>query len=876
MATNTNHERQKIVLAALLHDIGKFWQRADEKMKDSSNLEKEWYEKYQWLVPGNKYDRPGYQHAFWTFAFIIKHKEVFKKAGINENEIENFALLAANHHRPNNEIQGIISLGDKWASKNERKFADYAKTQDEDIDHIYWGRDAYKKIPLHSIFDLICREGTLREEEKSFYDFLKLKVEGDHISIFPTKRKIDPAISRQEDYKKLWDEFEEEFSRLPNKVNSFEQLLVSLMAILQKYTWCIPSSTMDMPYANLYEHLKITAAMSIAIYDFYVNDNTGMTFENVPNYGKQLFLTDDARDVLLLVSVDMSGIQKFIYNISGSGAAKSLKGRSYFLQLLMDSVLNYILENTGMFKTNIIYASGGMAYLILPNTDEIKEKLNQIRQVLEEKFFEAFETRLYAAIGWTSFRYQIKYKMDEIGWDLKLYSDDKDFEGDITLGNLWQQASLQSSKYKLKKFQSLLGKNFDRFFEPEKITGNEKMCSVTGVFLKPRQYENISDDGEEELLVSKDVYKQIQLGKALSKANTISEYSTADEPEKLKFINPANLNTTFSLNPEPEYIKEDMILYKYNDTDLEREHGFKFLGGNKQPLKIEEGKEVTKSFEEMCEFINKKGEKEFTKLGVLKMDVDDLGKIFIKGLDEKDKSFSAYATLSFYLEAFFSGYINDIRNSDIFKDNVQIIYSGGDDVFAVGRWDKIIEFADEINDSFHKFTEREDITLSAGIAIVGRKYPVAKAAELADEAEKASKKYNRNGKEKNAITFFGETVSWDDEFPFVKEIKDQFMKFMDKEKPDISLGFLHKIQGYKIFKDQKQKEGAKDFSYKWHSAYMISRILGGKKDDKKEMKEFLKDIQKNLMHNKQYGSDRYLDLIALAARWTEYLLKLKK
>lgn len=867
--SNTNEkERQKIVLAALLHDIGKFWQRADDSMQNSENLKKEWYEKFEWLVPKNQFDRPGYQHAFWTYAFIIKNKSLFRKGGFEEKDIEQLALMAAKHHRPdkNNESQSIISLADKWASKNERVFADYARTEDEQEEHGYWGKYAFKKIPLHSIFDLINRYSALSEDQKTNYDLLRLRVTGDKISIFPTNKNIDRSYSRQPDYKKLWDEFELEFGSLKDKVESFEQLLVALMSILKKYTWCIPSSTMDMPYSNLYEHLKVTAGLSIALYDYYKNcEDSGFVLEAFPNYGTQFSLIEGAKDPLLLLSVDLSGIQKFIYDITSKGAAKSLKGRSYYLQLLMDSVLNYILEQTEMFPVNIIYASGGMAYLILPNTSETKNKLKDIRKTLEKKFFESYETKLYPALGWVSFRYQIKYKENEIGYSLQLYSDNPEFEnkGELQLGDLWRQASFESGKYKMKKFQSLLLNDFDRFFEPENINGDEKLCTVTGKTLQKNEGKNIVVDDDKEILVSKEVYEQIELGKKLAYADTISELKYNDQKHD-NFINPGNLNTTFSLNPN--YISEEMVLYKYNETNLDKAHGFKFFGGNIQP----QINGRIKSFEEICYIKDDK----YTKLGVLKMDVDNLGKIFIRGLKDEDKSFSAYATLSFYFEAFFSGYINDIRNGDNFKDHIQIIYSGGDDVFAVGRWDKIIDFAEAVNDSFHQFTERVDITLSAGIAIVGRKYPVAKAAELADEAENASKKYNNT--EKNAITFFGETVSWKEEYPFVKGLKNEFYKYMNKEKPDLSLGLLHKLQGYKIYKDELKSKGEKDFSYKWHSAYYLTRVLDKIKEEKIEVRNFIKEIRNNLLHNGRFGSDRYLDLIALAARWTEYLLKLKK
>src|SRR5690554_7822033 len=85
------------------------------------------------------------------------------------------------------------------------------------------------------------------------------------------------------------------------------------------------------------------------------------------------------------------------------------------------------------------------------------------------------------------------------------------------------------------------------------------------------------------------------------------------------------------------------------------------------------------------------------------MDIDDLGTIFIEGLPENQRNFATHATLSTQLDLFFSGYLNTIRNQDKFKDWVNILYSGGDDVFAIGRWDKTIEFAIEVRNEFKRF-----------------------------------------------------------------------------------------------------------------------------------------------------------------------------
>jgi CRISPR-associated protein Csm1 len=232
-----------------------------------------------------------------------------------------------------------------------------------------------------------------------------------------------------------------------------------------------------------------------------------------------------------------------------------------------------------------------------------------------------------------------------------------------------------------------------------------------------------------------------------------------------------------------------------------------------------------KTFEELCV---SEEEDVSTYLGVLRMDVDNLGKVFIYGLNEKEKSFAAYATLSAQLDWFFSGYLNTIR--DRYKDWINILYSGGDDVFAVGRWDKLIEFASEIREKFHQFTsERDDISLSAGLVIVRPKFPISKAADEAGDAEAMSKKYRKpesTSDDKNAFTFFGTTVSWDDEYDEVKRLKDEFVKHCG-EGGHFGKAILHQLINWssmvKLNENLEKPEKKPNYQYKWHTAYYLKR-----------------------------------------------------
>ena len=72
------------------------------------------------------------------------------------------------------------------------------------------------------------------------------------------------------------------------------------------------------------------------------------------------------KPVALLIGGDISGIQKFIYTIASKKAAKTLRGRSFYLQLLTEAVLRFVLGELELPYTNVIYAGGGHFFLLAP------------------------------------------------------------------------------------------------------------------------------------------------------------------------------------------------------------------------------------------------------------------------------------------------------------------------------------------------------------------------------------------------------------------------------------------------------------------------------------------------------------------------------
>jgi CRISPR-associated protein Csm1 len=160
---------------------------------------------------------------------------------------------------------------------------------------------------------------------------------------------------------------------------------------------------------------------------------------------------------------------------------------------------------------------------------------------------------------------------------------------------------------------------------------------------------------------------------------------------------------------------------------------------------------------------NKSGRKEIRGkafLGAFKADVDNLGFIFSIGLNDR-LSISRFAGMSRMLNHFFADYLVD-KISREFRD-VYVVFAGGDDMFLIGPWTKMVEFAALVQKEFSRFVAgNPEVTISAGLAVTKPGLPVQGIASLVEELLEQSKKRESKEKEKlkNAVTLFDTTVGW--------------------------------------------------------------------------------------------------------------------
>ena len=286
------------------------------------------------------------------------------------------------------------------------------------------------------------------------------------------------------------------------------------------------------------------------------------------------------------------------------------------------------------------------------------------------------------------------------------------------------------------------------------------------------------------------------------------------------------------------------------------------------------------------------------KVAILKADVDDLGEFFRDGIDVKYRTFSSLATFSRLLDWFFKIYINwlgdiekgleknicELQKSTKLKEfreslkwreklkkpkrDVQILYSGGDDLVIIGPWNEILDFALDLEWLFKEYVGRNpDLHFSAGMVMVDKKFPIYKAIELAEERLKKAKE-----EEKNKVNVFERNpVLWEklresfqnfsDFWEFNKEIGKAKLKYLSKS-------FLYKLLELKSIYFEKEKKGIIDLKPIIYIHYLLARSKEKNLKDNEVIKKYIA-LQRSGKPAKEF---QYLDIPLI---WLSYLSREK-
>lgn len=774
-----NIEYQNLLLASLIHDVGKFWQRAGEKGT----------------------------HQELGADFIRRHfPEKWKE----------IARLAALHHEPGKlssegyRLLKIIIMSD-WLSSGERE-----NPEEEKI-----GRQ--NSEALVSIFSYVDIGKGIPGEK--WYIPLK-RLDMDERVLFPITGE---SKNLKKDYHMLWDDFTKEVDAIKT-LDDFDRYLNSLYFLLQKYTWCIPSAVYkNVPDISLFDHLKTTCAISACLYKFH---------ETINQWDRQE-LEDSEQAKFLLIGGDISGIQKYIYEIASTGVggvAKRLRARSFYVGMISEVTVQRVLSELELPPACNLISSGGRFFIIAPNTEEIKKKVEAIRSSISAWMLEEFQGNIYLNLEYIDFA----------GKDLEIGQNAGEGSG---FSSIFDRINDALENAKLHKFkENLFSENgWNEKFRADLDMGDVcKSCRKMPALREDDICEKCSKDED--------------IGRWLLDAKFLA--FSRDEPKNRKHIR--------FFSDTPYYVSvlnklDDSIYYlvlRLNNFETEgRAEGFKLIANHAFSVKDEKemekfcSNEVNCSKIKDCEF--KKGN-QYPKylsfdclsqigegkelIGVLKADVDNLGLIFSIGLKGNGKrdldrdSISRVTSLSRMMDLYFSGWIHKLVETveERRYQHCYIVYSGGDDLLIVGPWGELIDLSRRIAKDFEKYVcKNPNITLSAGIFLSKSRFPIARSSKFADEYLEESK----TGK-KSQVTLFSQTASWDrfEELIGYGRFLDEELGKNNEGKSPLNPSFVHRLLLYSRMAESS------DLMYMPRMTYDITRniIRKGEEGESERVRKLMK------------------------------------
>lgn len=553
---------------------------------------------------------------------------------------------------------------------------------------------------------------------------------------------------------------------------------------------------------------------------------------------------------LRLFAGSVSGIQHYLYDIASKRASKLLKGRSFYLHLLTDTIAQEVLDHFHLSACHILYNSGGGFFVLFPDTPSVLEDYEDFRKKATANVFKYHQLGLFVDFAIT-----------------------QPFDSNTPVTHKWDElfGKLHDAKLQRLSGNPILVKKL--LEEPAENGGETQRDAITNEELNNDADTDSLGTGEDKIIVSKFTKGQVeQLGRNLRQA----KYWITSDQEKFHrdaFKDPFGKWHVVA-EAKPGHLPADANVRVINEPNPCEP--FIFYGGNKAP---------TFDAERLREYADKQdfsvGDPlpfdflaegaQIDRLGILRMDVDGLGAIFSEQIGVHP-SLTRYAAVSRSLDWFFKGYLNTIHSQVRYYTKTIIIYSGGDDLFIVGRWKEVLDMAFDIRSAFDKWTGG-GLTLSGGLVIVPPKFPVMQGAKLAGKAEGCAKDYTLHpaGKpEKNALTFLGIPFSWSREIPLLKALRLDLLELLEAEKVDNSL--LDKINihasgmAYQELNNLPRR-------WMWLMAYDFSRLEHRIRDKHPDAADKLQQLRIDAFTNKSNPENprkhHFLLMLQTAARWVE-------
>ena len=824
----------RIALAAFLHDLGKFAERAripeadvkDEEGNSRADLNKQLY------CPHRKEftDARGYfthVHAAYTAIAMdlleddlpkLKGRDVFPFASWKSKDADDSLInAAAMHHKPESFLQWVIAIADRVASGFERdEFAEYNQAEEKEDHYVS------RQLTLMEQIDLQSNKEKTKSDLQYRYPLKALSPE----AIFPVEKSKRTRKQAQEEYRALWNQFKRDLEKIPEAHRDNLPLWLDHFETLWgTYTHAIPSATVGNTKAeiSLYDHSRTTAALATALWRYHDENNTAATAQLDNEWDEKKFL---------LIQGDFFGIQSFIFASGGETnkrAAKLLRGRSFYVSLLMECAALRLLDELSLPATSQIINAAGKFMIVAPNTDKTLDVLNKLSNEFNQWFLQ--KTWGQSGIG--------------LAWQDASCNDFTSGQYKNLIKQLYQK--LDVAKYQRLDLCDQDKAVFDDYLDS--FDNNLGVCQIDG-----RSPATENKDGIE---IGDLAWDQIKCGEYIVKPDLERLLLTTAELERQKTLRLAVFGyyVNFVKNEDAsgkfgEFAKTGKLRRAWDFSLPKKDEGYKALWngyarrninayvpkydgltgdeqgyGKYAAYKDDDIRENSiKSFCHLAQEdrTEEKGSWRGTAaLMALKGDIDNLGMMFQKGLGKP--CFAKTAALSRQINAFFAVYLPWLCQTEQDFHNCYTVFAGGDDFFFIGPWHSQMKLARRVQQDFKRYVaHNKQVHFSAGFVMVKAGVPITYLAENSEKALDKAKAYNPENQAvapKNVVTCFNEQCTWD-EFNDLGEREARLNEFKDDH--DLSTGYTY---GLLTLADMAGSSRPEDSIWRSYFAYRTRRML---------------------------------------------------
>lgn len=279
-------DKERIYIAALLHDIGKFIERSKDK---------DWQDNAYKYVR-NREASDNFAHRRYSALFV---EEYFSEKDFSKDNFNSISELVLHHHNDNpSQVSKYLSIDNRGVPQKIIRIADDLAASERLKDEILKPLIYYKanlESPFNDIRVKDEKGGIKSKDKKEYLPTTKLDLE--KTCQFP----IEKNEAENNQYEKLVPKFLEEVKDIESEI--------ALLFLMEKYLINVPAQSPKEfnnekhPYKadiNLYDHSRVVAAIAIVLYEEYINGSYKGKEKNICSKDYKSLLTQISNPAILI------------------------------------------------------------------------------------------------------------------------------------------------------------------------------------------------------------------------------------------------------------------------------------------------------------------------------------------------------------------------------------------------------------------------------------------------------------------------------------------------------------------------------------------------------------------------------------------------